>query len=117
MAIELFHLHSNANELPYSQTTYWKMATTLTPKLSKYAEELTISDKRRYLENIEGGGDPYLYESHTLQADFLPPVRFTDISWPQQPIMLSTIVFARGSDLRHTRAWTFISILQVLSAK
>ena len=55
------------------------MATTLTPKLSKYAEELIISDKRIYLEKIEGTGDPYLYESHTLQADFLPPVRSTDI--------------------------------------
>ena len=56
------------------------MATILTPKLSKYAEKLAISDKRRYLENIEGAGDPYLYESHTLQVDFLPPVKSTDIS-------------------------------------
>ena len=77
--IELFHLHSNANDPPHSRTTYSKMATTLTPKLSKYAEELTISDKRRCLEKVEGTGDPYLYESHTLQADFLPPVRSTDI--------------------------------------
>ena len=57
---------------------------TLTPKLSKYAEELAISDKSRYLENTEGAGDPYLYESHTLQADFLPPVTRNLQIYPQQ---------------------------------
>ena len=55
------------------------MATNLAVKLSKHAEELSISDKRRYLEKIEGIGEPYLYKSYTLQADFLPPLRSTDI--------------------------------------
>ena len=55
------------------------MAGRLTQKLSKYAEQLSVSDKRRYLEKIEEIGDPYSYESRLLQADFLPPVRSTDI--------------------------------------
>lgn len=33
----------------------------------------------RYLEKIKGTGDPYLYESPTLQVDILPPMRSTDI--------------------------------------
>ena len=55
------------------------MAALLSVKLSKYAEQLSVSDKRRYLEKIEEIGDPYLYESSNLQADLLPPVRSTDI--------------------------------------
>ena len=55
------------------------MATSLMPKLSKYAEQLAISDKRRYLKKIEDIGDPYFYESCTLQANLLPPMRSTDI--------------------------------------
>ena len=53
------------------------MAARLTQKLSKYAEQLSVSDKRRYLEKIEEIGDPYSYEPRILQADFLPPVRST----------------------------------------
>ena len=50
-----------------------------TVKLTKYAEQLSVSDKRRYLEKIEEIGDPYSYESSNLQVDLLAPVRSTDI--------------------------------------
>ena len=40
---------------------------------------LSVSDKRRYLEKIEEIDDPYSYESRILQADFLSPVRSTNI--------------------------------------
>ena len=55
------------------------MAALSTVKLSKYAEQLSVSDKRRYLKKIEEIGDPYSYESSNLQVDLLPPVRSTDI--------------------------------------
>ena len=77
--VEFFHLHSNENNPPYSRTTCLEIATSLMPKLSKYAGQLAISDKRRYLKKIEDISDPYFYESRTLQVDLLPPVRSTDI--------------------------------------
>ena len=67
--IEFFYLHSKANSLPYSRTTCLKMAALSTVKLSKYAEQLSVSDKRIYLEKIEEIGDPYSYESSNLQVD------------------------------------------------
>ena len=53
------------------------MATSLIPKLSKYAGELTISDKRRYLKKIEDIVDPYFYES--CEYRLIYSVRSTDI--------------------------------------
>ena len=55
------------------------MATSIAPKLSKYAEQLSVFDKRRCLEKVQDIGDPYIYELSTLKADFLPPVRSTDV--------------------------------------
>jgi len=55
------------------------METSTTPRLSKYAKLLVVSDKRRYLEKIEDIGDPYCHESTSLKADILPPVTNTDI--------------------------------------
>ena len=93
-----------------------KMATSLAPKLSKYAEQLSISDKRRYLEKVQDIGDPYIYELCTLQADFLPPVR-VDLQ-TSTTTWCSLRVFVRVKGLRRTRAWTPTSILPVgLSAK
>ena len=31
------------------------------------------------MEKVQDIGDPYIYEICTLQADFLPPIRSTDI--------------------------------------
>ena len=81
-----------------------------TVKLSKYAEQLSVSDKRRYLEKIEEIGDPYSYESSNLQVDLLPPVRSTDIfnyTW------CFPLVFVRVNGLKHIGPWTLISILLV----
>ena len=65
------------------------------------------------MEKVQDIGDLYIYELCTLQADFLPPVRSTDI----YNYLLSTS-FVRVKGLRHTRAWTPTSILPVsLSAK
>ena len=59
-----------------------KMATESSNKsvqYSKYSENLSISDKRRYLEKTEDIGDPYAYPLGVLNQDDLPPVRSTDI--------------------------------------
>ena len=55
------------------------MATSVAVKLSEYAEGLVVSNKRRYLEKTRDIGDPYCFESSSLKADVLPPVRSTDI--------------------------------------
>ena len=62
----------------------------IAPKLSKYAEQLSISDKRRYLEKVQDIGDLFIYELSTLKADFLPPVRSMDI---YNYLVLSTSFF------------------------
>ena len=48
--------------------------------LSDYACELSISNKRRYLEKISGIQDPYLIPNHELMKNVFPPVMNTDIS-------------------------------------
>ena len=45
----------------------------------QYTENLSISDKRRYLEKTKEIGDPYGYPLSALSQDDLPPVRSTDI--------------------------------------
>jgi len=45
----------------------------------QYTENLSISDKRRYLEKTKEIGDPYGYLLSALSQDDLPPVRSTDI--------------------------------------
>jgi len=55
------------------------MATGAITKLSEYANGLVVSSKARYLEKTKDIGDPYCYESSSLEADTLPPVRNTDI--------------------------------------
>ena len=44
---------------------------------SEYSENMSISDKRRYLEKTEDIGDPYAYLLGVLNQDDLPPVRST----------------------------------------
>lgn len=44
-----------------------------------YVKELSIADKRRYLEKTEDIGDPYAYALSTLDQVDLPPVRSLDI--------------------------------------
>jgi len=47
--------------------------------LSDYACELSISNKRKYLEKILGIQDPYLIPAHELMKNVFPPVTNTDI--------------------------------------
>jgi len=47
--------------------------------LSNYASELSISNKRRYLEKISGIQDPYSIAAAELNKDIIPPVTNTDI--------------------------------------
>lgn len=57
------------------------MATRATWTSSKkdHSSNLSVSDKRRYIEKTNDIGDPYLYEASTLSEDSLPPVMSTDI--------------------------------------
>ena len=54
-----------------------QMAISSTLILSNYAEELSVFDKGRYLQNTR---DPYCYQLHTVHCDVLLLVRSTDIS-------------------------------------
>ena len=47
--------------------------------LSDYARELSVSNKRRYLEKIAGIQDPYSIAAGELSKDVFPPVTNTDI--------------------------------------
>ena len=47
--------------------------------LSKYAQGLSVSDKRRYIEKISGIQDPYCIVASQLSKDVLPLVQCTDI--------------------------------------
>ena len=47
--------------------------------LSEFTSNLSVSNKRRYLEKVRGVGDPYLIPTNELQIDVLPPVQCTDI--------------------------------------
>ena len=47
--------------------------------MSEYTSNLSVSNKRRYLDKIRGVGDPYLIPTNELQIDVLPPVQCTDI--------------------------------------
>ena len=44
-----------------------------------YVKELSVADKRRYLEKTQDIGDPYAYALSTLDQEDLPPVRSLDI--------------------------------------
>ena len=48
-------------------------------RLSDYASELSISNKRRYLEKISGIQDPYSIPASELMKNVFPPVTNTDI--------------------------------------
>ena len=47
--------------------------------LSDYVRELSVSNKRRYLEKIVGVQDPYLIPTSELKKDDFRPVTNTDI--------------------------------------
>ena len=47
--------------------------------LSEYAQGLSVSDKRRYIEKTSGIQDPYCVVASQLSKDVLPPVQCTDI--------------------------------------
>ena len=46
--------------------------------LSKYAQELSVSDKRRYVEKISGLQDPYGIVSSELSKDVIPCTHHCD---------------------------------------
>ena len=56
------------------------MATWCGSKTSdSYIKELSVANKRRYLEKTSDIGDPYAYTLSTLDQQQLPPVRSPDI--------------------------------------
>ena len=44
-----------------------------------HSADLSVSDRRRYLEKIKDIGNPYLFADSALSEDSLPPVLSTDI--------------------------------------
>ena len=47
--------------------------------LSEYAQGLSVSDKRRYIEKISSIQDPYCIVASELSKDILLPVQCTDV--------------------------------------
>ena len=47
--------------------------------LCEHAQELVVSNKRRYLEKIAGIGDPFYIPKTELSKEAFPPVEATDI--------------------------------------
>ena len=47
--------------------------------LSEYAQGLSVSDKRRYIEKISSIQDPYCIAASELSKDVLPPVQCKDV--------------------------------------
>ena len=47
--------------------------------LSEYAQGLSVSDKRRYIEKISSIQDPYCIAASELSKYVLPPVQCTDV--------------------------------------
>ena len=69
--------------------------------LSEYVRELSVSNKRRYLEKISSGihQDPYLIPASELRNGDFPPVTNTDI--------FNYLVLAvPRNGLSLTKAWT-----------
>ena len=47
--------------------------------LSEYAQGLSVSDKRRYIEKISSIRDPYCIAASELSKDVSPPVQCMDV--------------------------------------